>query len=150
MAKKMTHEEFLNRLNSVNPNVIPISNYNGKEEKISAKCKVCEFIWEVRSGSLLRGYGCPKCAGNAAKSTDEFVKELRSKNSNITVLDEYKGANTRISVACNKCGIEWQATPSKLLNGHGCPQCAKEITTNKRIERFIKKEAHLLIILVKF
>ena len=143
MAKKRTNEEFVSLLKEISPTIELLTPYDGKDKEVTAQCKKCSYVWNVVANSLIRGLGCPKCAGNAPKTTDQFILELKNKNNDITVLGEYKGANTKIAVACKKCGKEWLVTPSKLLNGRGCPTCAKVIVTQKRIHAFIEKRGSL-------
>nr|DAJ39017.1 MAG TPA: restriction enzyme [Caudoviricetes sp.] len=58
------------------------------------------------------------------KTHQEFIKEMQIKHPNLTILSEYYNAHTRIKYKCNKCGLVWNATASKLSLGRGCPQCA--------------------------
>ena len=143
MSKKLTNEEFLQRVYSITPTIKVMSPYNGKEEKVSATCEKCGYSWEVRAASLMKGYGCPQCAGNAPKTTEQFAAELLGKTDKIIIIGTYTGANNPIAVRCRDCGKEWSPTPSKLLNGRGCPECSKQIVTRKRIQAFIEKDGSL-------
>lgn len=58
------------------------------------------------------------------KTHQEFIKEMQIKHPNLTILSEYYNSQTRIKYRCNKCGLIWMATASKLSAGRGCPQCA--------------------------
>lgn len=144
MPAKKTHAQFINDLFRVNPNIVVIGKYNGKEQCISVECSVCGYIWEPKAGSLLRGTGCPNCAGNAPKNTEQFIKEINERRCDITILGQYSGANKGILVRCNACGNEWTPTPSKLLAGRGCPKCSISVVTEKRIKKFIEKEGSLM------
>lgn len=45
-------------------------------------------------------------------------------------------------VKCMLCGNEWTVTPGSLLNGTGCPKCAKKNKSNKQRktkEQFIEE-----------
>lgn len=143
MAKKRTQEQFVNEIQLINPSILVVGFYDGKDKRVTVKCKKCNYKWYPVANSLLRGYGCPHCAGNAPKTTKKFIEELSKKNKDISVLGEYIGANEKILVKCNKCGKEWSPTPSKLLNGRGCPDCSKNIVTSKRIAKFIGKDGSL-------
>ena len=61
MSKKKTHEEYISEVQKKNPNVEVVEEYRGKKEKILHRCKVCGHQWSVYPGSILQGYGCPKC-----------------------------------------------------------------------------------------
>ena len=56
-----THEQFIQDLYSVNPNITVIGLYNGAKYKIEVECKKCGHVWEPEATSLLCGYGCPGC-----------------------------------------------------------------------------------------
>lgn len=68
------------------------------------------------------------------KTHEEFIVELKLKNSNITVLSEYINCSTKIKAKCLKCNNVWETNPNSLLQGHGCPVCANN--TKKTQERF--------------
>lgn len=79
-------------------------------------------------------------------TTDEFIEKARAveahKGKNYDYSHaKYMGNKVKILIICPKHGEFWQ-TPSDHLNGHGCPECAKE---NKRkslsmnTEQFIRK-----------
>ncbi len=143
MPAKKTHSQFVSELLRVSPTIIAVGKYNGGEQRISVKCSVCDYMWTPSAGSLLRGLGCPNCAGNAPKNTEIFIKEINEKRINVTVIGQYAGANKAILVRCNACGNEWMTTPSRLLSGKGCPKCSIAIVSQKRIKRFIEKRGAL-------
>lgn len=57
-----THEQFIQKLYEVNPDIEVLENYQGSLIKIKCKCKLDEYIWETRADRLLQGNGCPKCS----------------------------------------------------------------------------------------
>ena len=70
------------------------------------------------------------CEGENMSKTltnDEFVDRLKSKNVNFIPIDPYKNAITKIRFQCleNPEHI-WEATPTNVLKGTGCPICFKE------------------------
>ena len=138
MGKRLTHEEFMEKFYEKNENAENIEilgEYVNYKTKIKARCKIDNHEWEVIPDSLLRGIGCPKCSGKAKKSTEEFIKEIKEINDNIEVLGEYKSNKTKIKCKCKIDGYEWEARPSNLLEGYGCPKCAGNI--NKTTEESI-------------
>lgn len=138
MAKRKTHEEFVEQLNKIHgENVyIPLGEYKGANTKIKIRHN-CGYEWEATPNSLLRGQGCPKCAGNIKKTTEEFKKEIYDKYGNeYEILGEYVNSKIKILVKHNKCGYEWNTIPSNLLKGEGCPQCKGGV--KRTHEEFIK------------
>ena len=53
----------------------------------------------------------------------EYVDKVNKLNSNIEVVETYKGALTKILHRCSICGHEWYPTPNSILTGRGCPEC---------------------------
>ena len=73
-----------------------------------------------------------------AHKTEFFVSRLMKKNSNVEVLGNYENNKTKILVRCKVCGHEWDAIPSSLLQGYGCPECAR-INRRKTHKEFVKE-----------
>lgn len=122
IPKKRTHDEFIELLKNVNSNIVVLGRYNGSKTKILCSCNIDKYEWEALPLHLLKGHGCPKCAGKI-KTQDEFIKELSIKNPNIGVLDNYINATTKIKCRCRKCNKILFMTPNALLSGKGCYDC---------------------------
>ena len=119
----LTHEEYVARLKMINPHIVPVEKYINSSTPILHVCLIDGYTWNTQPSSTLQGYGCPKCAGNAKKTHDEYVQELFELNPDIEVLEQYDGAKTSILHRCKIDGHEWYASPSNILFGNGCPQC---------------------------
>lgn len=79
---------------------------------------------------------------NRRKTTEQYKKELQSKNPNIKVLGEYINAKTKILHKCTIHNIEWQISPSNALKGQGCHLCRSEKISNKlsmTYEQYLEK-----------
>ncbi len=131
-AHRKTHEEFIRDIKYINPSVMVLGKYQGNKTRIKCRCNTCGNIWETIPQSLMKGTGCPKCGNKKAahknsKTQEEFVQELSAKNPFITVIGKYVNTSTKISVKCNICEYQWNANPSDILGGHGCPKCSKSI-----------------------
>lgn len=72
------------------------------------------------------------------KTTDQYTNELNEKNILIKPLEAYDGANLKILHKCLKCNFEWNVAPSSILQGTGCPECAKN-KKSKSKEDFINE-----------
>ena len=128
-------ETFIEEIKKINPDISIIGNYINCGTKILCKCNTCEYEWETTPNNLLRGRGCPKCGGTMKKNTAQFINEMSKVNSNIVVLGEYVNSHTHIKCICKKCNYTWNATPTSLLSGSGCPNCSKSSTSF--MEQFI-------------
>ena len=123
---KIDHEVFLQRIENSGLPVTVLGKYEGNNKKIAVQCNICNYIWMPAAGSLLQGHGCPKCAGKARISHEEFIERFEKLNSSITVLGQFTRMSKPVLVRCNKCGYEWEANPKNLLHGSGCIVCAKK------------------------
>ena len=116
------HEDFVKELEHSDVKIL--GKYVNSKTNILTECKKCGYIWDANPNSLLIGTQCPKCAGVMRKTNEEFIKQLRNINSDITPLDDYIDSKSKISCKCNKCNYEWLVTPDALINSKtGCPNC---------------------------
>lgn len=65
------------------------------------------------------------------KTNKEFLDELKDKGIEYTPLEEYAGASTEILFKCERCGHEWNARPTNILSGRGCPECKKSSASER-------------------
>lgn len=136
---RLTHEEYVERLSTINPYIIPIEKYISANTHILHECLIDGYTWKTSPSSTLQGYGCPKCAGNARKTHEEYQQELLIANPDIEVVEQYSGANVPILHRCKIDGYEWPAKPINVLCGTGCP-CCKESRGEKKIRQWF--DAH--------
>ena len=133
--KPYTQIEFINKVYSVNPNIEVLGDYTTSHSRILVRCKKCCKEWSPLAYHLIQGSGCPECGKilainnrkgkNAKKTHEQFVQEVRKVNRSITVVSEYTGNRNKIDCVCNVCGNKWSVIPYSILNGIGCPECAK-------------------------
>ncbi len=136
-VNRRTHTEFIEELSAISPSIEVLGTYKNAQTKILCRCKTCGYSWETTPNSLLRGSGCQKCAGLYPWTTEGFKEKISTINSSIIVLGEYKNNRTKIKCKCATCSFEWDANPSNLLSGHGCPRCGDVLT--KTNEQFIQE-----------
>lgn len=118
-----TQEEFTAELKQINPNIVILGEYISAKTKVKCRCTVCGHEWKVTPNNLLRERGCPKCAGKAKPTQEEFINKLYRINPDIEVLGTYINRNTKVECKCKIYEHEWKATPGNLLSGRGCPKC---------------------------
>ena len=61
MGKKKSHEEFVEELKSVQPNIEVIGEYINTNTPLACKCKIDGHEWSPRPKHLLSKHGCPIC-----------------------------------------------------------------------------------------
>ena len=134
--KKLTHNEYISRVEQTNSNIEVLGQYIDSKTKILHRCKIDGYEWMASPSKILIGRGCPKCSGKIQKTHEEYVAELNIVNPNIEVLGEYVNNRTKILHKCKTCGYEWHVSPSNMLQNHGCPVCVgkKKITEEDYIK----------------
>ena len=80
----------------------------------------------------------PSKRNNKRKTTEEYKEELKIKNYNIEVLEEYINAKTKILHRCFN-GHIFKAYPSNILKGHGCKICSQTKTHDEYVAELSDK-----------
>ena len=99
---------------------LPVESYVNSSTKINHKCSK-GHIYEQEPSSHLRGYGCPYCARNKKKSTQDYIRECKEKGYDLPI-EDYKGVNVKIKHKC-KYGHIYEQKPNTHLSGRGCYEC---------------------------
>ena len=58
MSRKKTHEEFVEEMKIVNPNIKIVSRYQSAQEKVMCNCLICDNDWPAKPNNLLNYKGC--------------------------------------------------------------------------------------------
>lgn len=143
---KKTHEQYVEEVFAINKSIDIVGTYVNAKTPIAHRCKIDGHIWYAAPYAILRGDGCPKCAGNAKKNTESYIEELKLFNPNIEVVGDYAGANIQILHRCKIDGFEWNATPANILFGCGCPECKKRILHNMFVKSHITYVQQLSVV----
>ncbi len=123
---KITHSQFVERLNKLQPNIIPLTEYINTNTKVTIKCKVCGYIWSTQPYHLTaqsKRTGCPKCSNRARRTHDDFIVEIARLVPTIKIIGTYLSRQKPILVQCKECGKIWWSYPTNLLKGSGCKSC---------------------------
>ena len=123
MATKKTHQQFLDEVSAKGIQVEVLGTYVNNQTPISCKCKKCGLVWNICPNNLLRGTGCPACAGNYQRTPKDFIKDLRVRNPNIELVGTYVNMSTKTDFVCKICNYKWSSTPTNIFAGRGCPRC---------------------------
>lgn len=102
------------------------SKYSGKQLQ--------EYFFPNRTirgiESMANKIGCRGKEGKRiVKTHNDFISEFNNVKATdkhleyITILGKYSGCNTKIQAWCDYCKKSWDAIPSNLLKGSGCPNC---------------------------
>lgn len=121
---KKTHEEYIDEVAKINPNIEVIGRYDGMTTKILHKCKIDGYEWYTKPNGILHGQGCPRCSKVERYGHEGYINRVEKLNPNIEVVGKYMESKTKILHRCKIDGYEWNAFPSVILHGGGCPKCA--------------------------
>lgn len=152
--KKLTHEEFLNRVlqnnqHYANGDFEIVGQYTRSDESVACHCKIHNFDWSPMPYQLWMGQGCSLCGtestANKHRSTHEqFVEKLLKQNKyyakgDFELLGKYTGNRNSIRCKCKKCGHEWDAPSSNLLKGYRCSLCRAEERRFNQEKEFLER-----------
>lgn len=144
VSYRMSKEDFIKRANNIHLHIYDYSlvEYKRNNIKVSIKCPV-HGVFNQTPSVHLRGMGCPKCGYEKLSSikkisNEEFIKKaicIHANHYDYSLVD-YKGSNTNVIIECLLHG-PFSQTPSKHLQGHGCPKCSGHSSCNSK--EFIEK-----------
>lgn len=147
MAKKLTKEEFINKVQLIHGDNICLDEfeYINSITKSKCKCNICGNVWYTRPDVLMNGHGCRKCYDkkNSEKRIihrDE-IQDLIYKNckTKITMVGDYIDTKHSVEVECEECGHHWFPIVRDLIRGHGCPKCSDTWDGRRRtVDEFIE------------
>lgn len=136
-----THEQYVEEVKTINPNIEVLGYYQGACVKILHRCLIDGYEWMVTPHNILRGKGCPKCANNARYTTETYIKAISEKNPDIELIGEFKNVQTKTLHRCKIHNVIWNAFPSNVLKGHKCRECQKEMLVKQNTK---SKEQYIL------
>lgn len=127
------NDAFLQKLQAIAPSLEALEEYRGSGTPILVNDTSCEHKpWYAIPNNLLKGSGCPYCAGNRKATLSEFMDNLKFENPHIILIGDYINLNTPVEVYSEECGHKWKAYPYRLLQGKKCPKCSKATAANNR------------------
>lgn len=141
MAKKLTRNEWESRLvDKLNGRATLVGwvaeGVFGAKAKVSLRCDIDGQEWASTPDSIMRGSGCPRCAGNVADNT-MWEKVIRDALEGRAVMlgwvkqDEHS-ARSKVKMKCSICNHMWEAAAHRAAAGRGCQKCSrKNITANE-------------------
>jgi hypothetical protein len=99
--------------------------YTARDDYVKIKCNDCNYTFIQMAYHHLYGNGCPKCAGNITKTTEQFIKEaklIHGDDYDYTYVN-YINKKTEVLIKCNECNHTFLQMPRVHKSGSGCPHC---------------------------
>lgn len=127
MTKRLTQEQFLERLRKVHGNTITTDDkYVNAKTKIIFHCNkgLGHPDWEARPNDILRGHQCHTCMGRN-HNTNWLINLVNQKlGSDYCVVGEYKGMLHNTKIKHTNCGTIFDRKPHDIQQDScGCPHC---------------------------
>lgn len=125
------HEQYVEELKVVNPNVLVIEEYINADTPTLHMCLIHNIVWKTRPNNVLHGCGCRECmrekiSEKNCKTHEQYVKDLSVANPYVVAVGKYINVKTPILHECLIHNIMWETTPSSALQGCGCCMCRSE------------------------
>ena len=129
-------DNFNRTLSERNPNLIGVSEFKGREEKINVKCLKCKNVMGHKTPHSwlyadARCYYCDDLSfSRNVESYDTYVE--RKTEGRISPTSEYRNASSRMKFRCNVHNVEFEQSHSELFRKDGqggclCGKCKKNI-----------------------
>jgi len=135
MARRLTHEEFKNRVLELEKGKYTLLDkykYKNNRTKVLIKHNECGHEYLVTPSGFTEGNRCPSCCfkqrGAKHKTTEVFKEELYSLfGDEYKLVGEYTGVKDKILLEHKECGSVNETIPNTVLSGrYGCLKCARK------------------------
>lgn len=133
MPAKLTNDEFLLRLSSINKNIKPLCEYKNSYDPMPFECLIDGYKWSTEPKHILNGHRCPVCTGNKIGMPPEYknsiwaseYKEYFSKYLTEKQMKKYMpNTHEKIEAICPNCGKTKYISPKELLHTGLCCICS--------------------------
>lgn len=79
--------------------------------------------WKAAYNTIQQGAGCPKCAGKARKTIDDY-RALSRRKGILWIADAIpEKAELKTEWQCPTCDYQWVSSYETVTHGSGCPKC---------------------------
>ena len=126
---KRTHEEYVELVAQLNPNIEVVEKYIERHTKILHRCKIDGHEWSPTPGYILSGGGCPVCSHRTIGKNFEnsiWASEYKEFFENYLTEEQMKttmpNSCKKIRMTCPHCGRPKDISPNRLFRTHslGC------------------------------
>lgn len=132
--KRITNDEFIQKMSIENPNLIVLGEYKNRTTKIKYRCKTCNNEGEAMACHLY-SLKCPYCTGRKVKKGFNDVAtthpHLIECFEDKTDAEKYThGSSKKVNLVCPNCGLKKQMRISHLTrnNGMSCLKCSDGVS----------------------
>lgn len=120
-SRPFTMEILKNRLKELElPYGCASEEYVNARTKLDFRCLKCGEIFKATPDNILRGHGCPFCAGQVPPTKEEIRRKISGRYTVKSL--EFKKCRDKIILTCEKHG-DFSIPVRRVMQGHGCPRC---------------------------
>lgn len=109
----------------INRNIVMIGDYVDCRTKTIFEHTDCNRSWSALPSRVRQGSGCPHCSGHFPLSYEIINNRLEDSNRDIIMIGSYTSMKKKSLFKHLYCDHEWMAVVQGIINGKGCPKCAK-------------------------
>ena len=104
---------------------IEVLEYTGSKEKVTVKCKLCNYEWNPRADHLLARCVCPRCKKENDTSLNEkwFIDKIHYLSRGGILVTGYNTIDDYVTAECRTCGNTWWPKAYALYQNCECPYC---------------------------
>lgn len=144
--QRKSHDEFITNVKNILPNIEVIGTYIRSQDTVKCKCLLDGYEWDAWPGHLVRGHGCPVCAGNKVFAgyndittlRPDLVKYFKAEDEakNFTVY-----SNQYADLVCPYCGHTKNMIVGHLSKtGFACPICGDGVSYPNKFCRQVLRQ----------
>jgi len=114
--------------------IVLVGNYVNTAVRAEFTCKE-GHTWMTKPTNVLFGKGCPKCGRKEAarkKKLSAVTITERLAGRGIVMVGNYVTSHDKTAFQCIE-GHTWDAAPSSVMSGNGCPHCAGRVPLTNEI-----------------
>jgi hypothetical protein len=146
MRQRKSHEEFVSSVNSILPNIKVIGTYTRSQDTVRCKCLLDGYEWDAWPNHLIKGHGCPVCAGRQVFAGYNDIATLRPDLVKYFInKDEAKKftvySNQYTDLMCPYCGHTKNMLIKHLSKtGFACPICGDGVSYPNKFCRQVLRQ----------
>lgn len=117
------HDEWLRRASEVGIEWVDATPESSMS-LTGARCLSCGYEWSAWPIHVGRGVGCARCAQRSQRLDAEAWHERAARAGIEWVAGSPQSSRQKHLARCLTCHYEWDAWPTSVAQGSGCPSCA--------------------------
>lgn len=133
----MSNDEYMNKLQRINSNIVPLEKYDGMNKKIEHIDLLCKHIFKASPYSILNGGGCKICKMPYGEKIIQNYLDVH----HINYIQQYKFSNL-IGIKGKKLSYDFYLPKYNLLIEFQGQQHDYSIEYFGGIKTFIKQKIH--------